>query len=331
MNDLKKNFILLSAIAKEKKYAQEYLGLLARRGDIGSIRIGKRWYTKMEWFSEFLADAEARKMEIKNFGFSEKSVKEKIKQKKENALKGAIPFEEAAKHQIKVIKPLEICQEKSIGADNSAESLQIVSSAPEEPIQKKSGVISLENEKEKIILPRIIKPKLVSKKYFVVKKKFKTINLKANMNAKPISQRVDLKTPKMKKPASKKENRLLPVENSVIVQSWTNKTKDLSPNFSPISYETGFFPKFAFAISGVLLLVLLIQFGWAYKDELKRIAGINSGFVAGAESTKINLTTLKNYPFVYFESQGEKAKENISLSRVLLKAAIERSADSEHK
>jgi len=39
MEELKKKFVLLSKVAKEKKYAQEYLGLLARRGDIGSIRI----------------------------------------------------------------------------------------------------------------------------------------------------------------------------------------------------------------------------------------------------------------------------------------------------
>jgi hypothetical protein len=61
--ELKEKFILLSKFAKEKKYAQEYLGLLARRGDLGSIRIGKRWHTCQEWFSEFLKDAEKRRAE----------------------------------------------------------------------------------------------------------------------------------------------------------------------------------------------------------------------------------------------------------------------------
>lgn len=61
--DLKEKFILLSKIAKEKKYAQEYLGLLARRGDIGSVRIGKRWYTTWEWFEEFLENSQKKKTE----------------------------------------------------------------------------------------------------------------------------------------------------------------------------------------------------------------------------------------------------------------------------
>ena len=59
--DIQKNFILLSKVAKEKKYAQEYLGLLARRGDIGSIRIGKRWYTTWAWFEEFLENSQKKK------------------------------------------------------------------------------------------------------------------------------------------------------------------------------------------------------------------------------------------------------------------------------
>lgn len=59
--DLQKKFILLSKVAKEKKYAQEYMGLLARRGDIGSIRIGKRWYTTWAWFEEFLENGQKQK------------------------------------------------------------------------------------------------------------------------------------------------------------------------------------------------------------------------------------------------------------------------------
>ena len=58
--DLQKKFILLSQVAKEKKYAQEYMGLLARRGDIGSIRIGKRWYTTWAWFEEFLENSQRK-------------------------------------------------------------------------------------------------------------------------------------------------------------------------------------------------------------------------------------------------------------------------------
>ncbi|KKT71932.1 MAG: hypothetical protein UW66_C0018G0015 [Candidatus Moranbacteria bacterium GW2011_GWF1_44_4] len=112
MEDFKKKFVLLSAIAKEKKYAQEYLGLLARRGDIGSIRIGKRWYTKVEWFSEFLSDAEARKAEAKNLDSSVVSDTEKINQKEKIVAKGTSPLEKIAEHQIRIAKPLEKNQEE---------------------------------------------------------------------------------------------------------------------------------------------------------------------------------------------------------------------------
>jgi hypothetical protein len=60
----KQKYILLSKIAKEKKYAQEYLSLLARRGDLGSIRIGKRWYTTEQWMNEFIEETARRKEEI---------------------------------------------------------------------------------------------------------------------------------------------------------------------------------------------------------------------------------------------------------------------------
>jgi len=36
---------------------------LARRGDIGSIRIGKRWYTTWQWFEEFLKNSQKKKTE----------------------------------------------------------------------------------------------------------------------------------------------------------------------------------------------------------------------------------------------------------------------------
>jgi len=77
--DFRKKFVLLSQVAKEKKYAQEYLGLLARRGDLGSIRIGKRWYTIWEWFWEFEKDIAAKKAEAKILEAEIKPVeKEKI-------------------------------------------------------------------------------------------------------------------------------------------------------------------------------------------------------------------------------------------------------------
>ena len=77
-------------------------------------------------------------------------------------------------------------------------------------------------------------------------------------------------------------------------------------------------------MSVVLLLVLIIQVGWVYKNELKGIIGIGSGIVAGAQDSKINLSVIKNSSAGYLENQGDKVKENISLSRVLIRAVMEK-------
>ena len=77
-------------------------------------------------------------------------------------------------------------------------------------------------------------------------------------------------------------------------------------------------------MSVVLLLVLLLEVGLAYKDEVKKLAGFESGVVAGAESTKLNLAVVKNSSLGYLGNQEDKVKENISFSRVLIRAAMER-------
>ena len=109
---------MLSKIAKEKKYAQEYLGLLARRGDIGSIRIGKRWYTTTEWFSEFLRDAEMRKGEMKTASiFLEKPAEENIKERKIGRTEGMAIPEKFFQQQAETAKVFEKHQEKPISAE----------------------------------------------------------------------------------------------------------------------------------------------------------------------------------------------------------------------
>jgi hypothetical protein len=317
-------YILLSAVAKEKKYAQEYLGLLARRGDIGSIRIGKRWYTKTEWFSEFLADAETRKAETKNFVFPVMPVAEKIERKEESAAKEMVFPMNVMEHQIKIVKPLETSQENPQNAI-IAETLQVAVPARKEPIKKESESIIPRKEEAKIIMPRIIKPKPVFQKSFVAERKFETVNLKTSLDVRPVFRRVAADIPKIKKSAQEKESQPLPVENSPDIRNWALKKEDPSPNFIPVASQVGFFPKFAFSMSVVLLLVLLIQFGWVYKKELKGAIGIGSGTVAGAQDSKVNLGVVKNSSAGYLGNQEDKVKENISLSRVLIRAAVERS------
>ncbi|HBB37393.1 MAG: hypothetical protein UX02_C0001G0293 [Candidatus Moranbacteria bacterium GW2011_GWC1_45_18] len=324
MEDFKKKFVLLSAIAKEKKYAQEYLGLLARRGDIGSIRIGKRWYTKVEWFSEFLSDAEARKAEAKNLDSSVVSDTEKINQKEKIVAKGTSPLEKIAEHQIRIAKPLEKNQEE-VGV----KALPSAVSARKEPMQKKNEVLSVKREETKNILLGIANPRPVLQKSFAAERKMETINLKINRNAKPAFSRKTPNISKIKKYSLERKNQPLPIEKSVNNPNWAIRTEDPSPNFVPVESRMGFFPKFAFSMSVVLILVLLVQFGWIFKNELKGMIGIESGIVAGAQDSKANLDVVRNSSASYLGNQGDRVRENISISRVLIRAAIERSSEQE--
>ncbi|KKT71933.1 MAG: hypothetical protein UW66_C0018G0016 [Candidatus Moranbacteria bacterium GW2011_GWF1_44_4] len=82
-------------------------------------------------------------------------------------------------------------------------------------------------------------------------------------------------------------------------------------------------------MSVVLILVLLVQFGWIFKNELKGMIGIESGIVAGAQDSKANLDVVRNSSASYLGNQGDRVRENISISRVLIRAAIERSSEQE--
>jgi hypothetical protein len=325
MEELKKNFILLSKIAKEKKYAQEYLGLLARRGDIGSIRIGKRWYTTAEWFSEFLRDAEIRKEEMKRANnFLAKPAEEDIKKIEINRTEEAAIPEKIFSRQAETVKISEKHQEKPKSEEEKV-SLKIVSPVQKEPIQREDKIASLESEEVKIILPKVIKADPVAPKYFVPEKELGTINLRMKRNVKPMLRKVAPNASKLKINVPKKEIRLQTPGNSENIQKWKTKPEELSPNFAPTFSRTGFFPKFAFATSGVLLLVMLVGIGWVYRNEIKNMAGgIESGIVAGAQDSRINIDAVRNSSASYLGSQEEKIRENLSFSRVLIKAALER-------
>ncbi|OGI26674.1 MAG: hypothetical protein A2359_03280 [Candidatus Moranbacteria bacterium RIFOXYB1_FULL_43_19] len=325
--ELKKNFVLLSKIAKEKKYAQEYLGLLARRGDIGSIRIGKRWYTTTEWFSEFLRDAEARKEETKTVNaFLIRPAEESIEKIEINRVeKTAIP-ENIFQPLVETEKIPEQLQEKKENEEGKV-NLKIASLGQEKPIQKRNEAASLENEEVKIILPKTIKAEPVSPKYFAPAKKLETINLRAQRNARPMLRKMtpDASAPKINMP--KGEIRIPVPRNFSNIENRKTRPEDLSPNFVPVFSKGGFFPKFAFAMSGVLLLFLLIEIGWVYRNELKNMVSAGSGIVAGAEDNKTGLDIVRKSSADYFDSREGKLKENISLSRVLIRAAMEKNSE----
>jgi hypothetical protein len=77
----------------------------------------------------------------------------------------------------------------------------------------------------------------------------------------------------------------------------------------------------------VLLFFLLIQAGYAHKKEILSFAGFDSGAVAGAEDSRVDLASLKNQAVDNLENQGGGVKENISLARVLVRAALEKNND----
>lgn len=327
--ELKKDFILLSKIAKEKKYAQEYLGLLARRGDIGSIRIGKRWYTTAEWFSEFLRDAEIRKGEMKTAStFLSNPAEESIEKIEINRTeKVAIP-EEIFQRQAETVKISEKHQEKTKNSEEKV-SLKIISPMQEEPIRKEDKAASLESEEVKIILPKIVKVKSVAPKYFAPGKKLETVNLRIQKKAKPMAQRVASDASELRVNVPKKRIRPQVSGNYANIENWAKKPEGSSPNFVPAFSGGGFFPKFAFAMSGVLLLFLLIEIGWAYRNDFKNMLGAGSGIVAGAEDSKMSLDVVRKSSVDYFENQEGKLKENISLSRVLIRAAMEKTTNND--
>ena len=278
-------YILLSAVAKEKKYAQEYLGLLARRGDVGSIRIGKRWYTTTEWFSEFLADAEAKKAEVKNMKTEAKPIERKITKEK---------IEEVFLPQTAEL------QRRGSAAPIFSENLKNQTKAEKAPLR-------IGRELPVIDLRKKIQPQLQR-----IEKK-NTLEQKDILKAERENQ--------ANRGDWGKRNNWEPRKEAEV---W-NDARGASPIFLPDrSRQFSFFPKFAFSMSVVLLLILLIQVGWVYKNELKRLAGLGSGIVAGAQESKIGLDVVRNSSVDYLGNQGDKLRENISLSRVFIRAAMER-------
>jgi hypothetical protein len=394
MEDFKKNFVLLSKIAKEKKYAQEYLGLLARRGDLGSIRIGKRWYTKREWFSEFLAEAEERKAQAKSRGLAKSA--EKREEKKELADKKTELPKSLEEFSVRIERSAEIPQKEKKG-EEKIPSLERILPEPTYPPTdrphetsvsffeeaqspkpkreifhptadhspgntppRQSGMVFLRKginhssskeleQKEKIenlILekkkktevmtvskgaepaPVAIKPKPVFRKNFISEKKLDTIDLRNKKSEKAFFREKSFQQSAKEREILKRKVQVPKKENLPVFEDWLTQAKQPSPNFLTAETRLGFFPKFAFSLSMVLLLALLAQAGWVYKNELKGIFVGRAGIVAGAQDKGVNLDTIKSSSADYLEKQGDKIRENVSLSSVLIRAMLERSSSS---
>lgn len=113
----------------------------------------------------------------------------------------------------------------------------------------------------------------------------------------------------------------------------------VSPNFSldsekaavrheRISGFSNFGTGLAFGFAMMLLLVLVFQLGWLFSDDIREMAGLHRGIVAGASDERIkNASFSETSASGYIATQTAEAKEIISLSRVLLKAAMERDSE----
>ena len=291
MDNFKKNFILLSKIAKEKKYAQEYLGLLARRGDIGSIRIGKRWYTTAEWFAEFEKDAKVKKAEMK--------VAEKIIE----AANVAVAIKKQEKEKVLVAAPAAEKERKN------EEKISIINFRYNtSPVDQKKEEVAI-----KISRPRI-------------EKKLPTINLREKVRFQAPKEKYSITSKRPTPLAFEKINIEKALEKTKREEfNVSNKAKEFLPSFSPgIGEKMPFFPKLAFGASFALLLLLLLQVGFVFKNDIAGMVGFRVGSVAGASDSRLGLLVLKDSSLAYLEGQEGATKENISLSRVLVKAAIEK-------
>jgi len=51
---MKKEYLSMSEASKMCPYEQGYLSLLARRKELQAEKIGRNWYTKIEWLNDYL-------------------------------------------------------------------------------------------------------------------------------------------------------------------------------------------------------------------------------------------------------------------------------------
>ncbi len=317
MPKINTNFILLSKVAKEKKYAQEYLGLLARRGNIGSIRIGKRWYTTWEWFNEFLKDSrekrtEAKMIESKTGTVQRDAEKSEVPETVQKVLMPKAVFPpESPVHQNAVFETV-----RDKGARKSFEEQDLVN-----------------QESEKIETVQIRMPaKTVARKKI---KRLPTIDLRKTFQEKQFERVAFRETdqrflfPKQQ-PDPKRER------TKNVSYDYAAKSAH-SPNFSGAEqFEYSSASSFGarggkLAFGGVLVLLLAVALsgGFLFREKVAEFAGFEAGRVAGTHDERANFSAVRDI-FSDYLGAGDKAiKESISFSRVVIQSAMQSDIDSD--
>lgn len=349
MEDFKEKYILLSKVAKEKKYAQEYLGLLARRGDIGSIRIGKRWYTTWQWFEEFLECSQKKKtesfipaQEIETNEVAKTEARIPVFIKKPAQVEPQIVPEKKImpeKENVEVNIPLTIPEKVVVVASQPAHFS--AKSFDEVPVAKEN--ISSEI---KINFSRPQKTNI----FHLTEKRFsgrmeKTENTRSSnafvariMNENVPSRNLADKSAARKALFPKEERRTKNVQpkefsieerNRQAIPYPEIKLKKNTSVFSPVLAEEEIAPpisRFGLSFSFALMIILLAVSGYfVYSGEL-----LKSGTVAGATDEKGGgFLEMKSESDYFALNAGDKMKESLSVSNVMIEAVKEKNSKEE--
>ncbi|MDD3487342.1 MAG: hypothetical protein PHF35_03130 [Candidatus Moranbacteria bacterium] len=357
MEDFKKKYILLSKVAKEKKYAQEYLGLLARRGDIGSIRIGKRWYTTWAWFNEFIETAQKKKEDAVQPTVSASVVEvqgvKKVEEKKNEEVKiDPMPVIAPGKMEEKVVA------QKTEVALKKIELLTPVA-APKVEIEKKSEP-KIERAfspapQVHINEPRISEWKPASRtkeqsfplrENFSENRKVKIRNFQKAPARQP-AQRIVLNRPvapnqisinnsRISQPMVRRENiglgakRIIRKNSEAVPYREVEVRKNeniFSPDFSAVEEAaSSFFQRFAYAASFAMIISLLAVSGYfVYTGNL-----LSNGVVAGASDERNeNSASIMSQGEYFLNNIAGQVKQSVSIFRLTTEASKERAAEAE--
>jgi len=313
--DIQKNFILLSKVAKEKKYAQEYMGLLARRGDIGSIRIGKRWYTTWAWFEEFLENSQKKPSFAKA---TEGDVKINVpfvfparlpaRQEREKVY-AASKAENISSEISATIKPKVEASESSFEARADDSQNLKINIAPKKIEFKQAGQqVFIRRQEQKMNVaaaPRIMNQRAPERIAGIR-------NVRNAWDARREERKIGL--PQMIS-IQKKNANPLPYKEIKF-----RKNKDV---FSPV-FEVNekthsiFFPRLVFAAGFAIMFLLVAASGYfVFSDGI-----FKNGTVAGASDERSSVFSGISSGGEYFlTSTGDKIKESLSVSRAVIEAA----------
>ena len=335
---IQENFILLSKIAKEKKYAQEYLGLLARRGDIGSIRIGKRWYTTWQWFEEFLENSQKRKEAVSEMQIAGPVMVETVLPEKTSPI-------ESKEEKIKINVPFFFPEREKVVAIQSAvreEREENVAEAPALSADKPAKIaVAVKTKGDEITIRKNIAVGKVNISLPASPSRpaglqVGELRLRRAIPGQPGKAPARNFAPvKMAQPLLRKDQRLrnISVEernrDAVSYREMKFKQKEdiFSPDFSrEEKMQVSAFSRFAFAMSLAMIFLLVAVSGYfIWSGGL-----LARGQVAGASDERNGgFSGIKSGSDDFLTKAGDKMKESLSVSRVMMEAAKEKTANNE--